>query len=51
MLLPQAPDLKPLPIRPGARAGERVYCLSHPGGYHFMFTEGMIARLNRQQLA
>jgi S1-C subfamily serine protease len=41
-----AVSLKPLPIRAHARAGERVYCLSHPGGYHFMFTEGMIARLN-----
>ncbi len=41
-----APALKPLPLRTGIRAGERVYCLSHPGGYHFMFTEGMVARLN-----
>jgi hypothetical protein len=40
--------LKPLPLRPNARAGERVYCLSHPGGYFFMFTQGMIARLNRR---
>jgi hypothetical protein len=30
------------------RAGERVYCLSHPGGYYFMFTQGMVARLNRR---
>jgi S1-C subfamily serine protease len=44
-----APDLKPLPMRSNARAGERVYCLSHPGGYHFMFTEGMVARLNRRR--
>jgi serine protease Do len=44
-----APDLKPLPLRPGARAGERVYCLSHPGGYYFMFTQGMVARVNRKQ--
>jgi len=41
-----APALKPLPLRAGIRAGERVYCLSHPGGYHFMFTEGMVARVN-----
>ncbi len=41
-------QLKPLPLRANARAGERVYCLSHPGGYFFMFTEGMIARLNRR---
>ena len=43
-----ARGLKPLPFRFGARTGERVYCLSHPGGYYFMFTEGMIARLNRR---
>jgi hypothetical protein len=43
-----AHGLKPLPFRFGARTGERVYCLSHPGGYYFMFTEGMIARLNRR---
>jgi S1-C subfamily serine protease len=41
-----APALKPLPLRTGIRPGERVYCLSHPGGNHFMFTEGMVARLN-----
>src|SRR5436190_2747646 len=35
-----ARGLKPLPFRLGARTGERVYCLSHPGGYYFMFTEG-----------
>ncbi|MGO8675061.1 MAG: trypsin-like peptidase domain-containing protein [Limisphaerales bacterium] len=40
--------LKPLPLRTNARAGERVFCLSHPGGYFFMFTQGMIARLNRR---
>lgn len=44
-----ASGLKPLPFRPNARAGERVYCLSHPGGYHFMFTEGMVARVNRRR--
>lgn len=41
-----AAGLKPLPLRSGARAGERVYCLSHPGGYFFMFTQGMVARVN-----
>jgi S1-C subfamily serine protease len=41
-----APDLKPLPLRPGVRVGERVYCLGHPGGYYFMFTQGMVSRLN-----
>ncbi len=43
-----APALKPLPVRPGVRVGERVYCLSHPGGYYFMFTQGMVARVNRR---
>jgi S1-C subfamily serine protease len=43
-----APGLKPLPLRPGVRVGERVYCLSHPGGYYFMFTQGMVSRLNRR---
>ena len=41
-----APGLKPLPLRPGVRVGEQVYCLSHPGGYYFMFTQGMVSRLN-----
>jgi len=40
--------LKPLPLRPGVRPGESVYCLSNPGGYFFMFTQGLIARLNRR---
>ena len=44
-----APGLKPLPLRTGIRAGERVYCLSHPGGYYFMFTQGMVARVNRKR--
>jgi len=44
-----APHLKPLGLRSDIRAGERVYCLSHPGGNHFMFTEGMVARLNRRR--
>jgi serine protease Do len=43
-----APGLKPLPLRTGVRTGERVYCLSHPGGYFFMFTQGMVARVNRK---
>lgn len=43
-----APGLKPLPVRSGVRTGERVFCLSHPGGYYFMFTQGMVARLNRR---
>jgi S1-C subfamily serine protease len=44
-----APGLKPLPLRVGVRTGERVYCLSHPGGYFFMFTQGMVARVNRKR--
>ena len=44
-----APGLKPLPLRTGIRTGERVYCLSHPGGYFFMFTQGMVARVNRKR--
>ena len=43
------PELKPLPLRPGVRAGERVYCLSHPAGYFFMFTQGLVARVNRKR--
>jgi S1-C subfamily serine protease len=44
-----APGLKPLPLRSGVRPGERVYCLSHPSGYFFMFTQGMVARVNRKR--
>jgi serine protease Do len=44
----EATGLKPLPLRTGVRAGESVYCLSHPGGYYFMFTQGLVARLNRR---
>jgi S1-C subfamily serine protease len=39
-----AKDLRPLPLRTDARVGERIYCVSHPEGSLFMFTEGMIAR-------
>jgi len=44
-----AAGLKALPLRTGVRPGERVYCLSHPGGYYFMFTQGMVARVNRKR--
>jgi serine protease Do len=44
-----ARGLKPLPLRPNVRAGEQVYCLSHPAGYFFMFTQGMVSRLNLRQ--
>ena len=42
--------LKPLPFNLNARVGERVYCLSHPDGNHWMFTEGMLSRffINRE---
>ena len=43
------PGLKPLPLRSGVRTGERVYCLSHPGGYYYTFTQGMVSRLNRRR--
>src|SRR5207249_1619182 len=42
-----AAGLKPLPLRSNVRPGERVYCLSHPGGFHFMFSEGLVARVTR----
>jgi hypothetical protein len=45
----EADHLTPLPVRPGVRVGEPVFCLSHPGGYHFMFTQGMVARINRHR--
>jgi hypothetical protein len=44
-----AKGLKPLSFKTNARAGDRVFCLSHPGGYHFMFTEGMVSRVNRRR--
>ena len=43
-----ATGLKPLPLRTGVRPGERVYCLSHPGGYYFTFSQGMVSRINRR---
>lgn len=45
-----ASGLKPLPLRSGVRAGEPVYCLSNPGGYFFMFTQGLVARLNHRTI-
>ena len=44
-----APDLKPLPLRTGVRPGEQVFCLSHPGGYFFMFSQGIVARVNSRR--
>ncbi len=40
-------DLHALPLRAGALPGERVYCLSHPNGHYFMFTQGIVARVSR----
>ncbi len=44
-----ADGLTPLALRPGARTGERIYCLGHPDGNHFMFTDGMVARVMRSR--
>ena len=44
-----ANGLQPLPFRSGIRPGEKVYCLSNPGGFHFMFSEGIVARVNRRR--
>ncbi|MEY4386547.1 MAG: hypothetical protein RLY20_1830 [Verrucomicrobiota bacterium] len=44
-----ATNLTPLPLRANARTGERVYCLGHPEGYHFLFSEGIVARLMRSR--
>lgn len=38
--------LKPLGLRAGVRTGERIFCLSHPDGNHFLFSEGMVARVH-----
>lgn len=40
-------DLPPLPIRKGVRAGEPVWCMSHPDGFTYMFTGGQVARVSR----
>lgn len=42
----RVPDLglKPLALNPEAQVGDRVFCLSHPDGNHWMFTDGMISR-------
>jgi S1-C subfamily serine protease len=41
---------KPLALSTKARVGDRAYCLSHPDGYHWMFTTGMVSRffINRE---
>jgi serine protease Do len=42
-------DLPPLPIRPGVRTGEPVWCMSHPDGFTYMFTGGQVARISRDR--
>ncbi|MBK8096499.1 MAG: trypsin-like peptidase domain-containing protein [Planctomycetes bacterium] len=39
-----AAKFTPLPLRAGARVGERVWCLSHPDHQFGWFSEGMVAR-------
>lgn len=39
--------LPSLPLRPGVRAGEAVWCMSHPDGFTYMFTSGQVARISR----
>lgn len=39
-----ARELVPMPLRVGARVGERVYCLSNPDHRFAFFSEGLIAR-------
>ena len=42
-------DLPPLPIRAGVRAGEPIWCMSHPDGFSYMFTSGQVARISRDR--
>jgi S1-C subfamily serine protease len=46
-------DLAPLPLSKAAQVGDRVFCLSHPDGNHWMFTAGMVSRffINREAAA
>jgi S1-C subfamily serine protease len=44
-----AAGLQPLPLRTNALTGERIYCLGHPEGNHFLFSQGMVARLMRSR--
>jgi len=43
-------DLPPLPIRPGVKTGEPVWCMSHPDGFTYMFTAGQVARISRDRV-
>ncbi|MEZ5964531.1 MAG: serine protease [Planctomycetota bacterium] len=40
----EAKGRRPLPVRAGARVGERVWCVSNPDHRFAFFSEGMIAR-------
>jgi hypothetical protein len=42
----QGADFPPLPLRTGARAGEDVYCLAHPDENYFVFTSGIVNRVD-----
>ncbi|MEI6322626.1 MAG: serine protease [bacterium] len=41
--------LPSLPLRPGVRTGEPIWCMSHPDGFTFMFTSGQVARISRER--
>ncbi len=42
-------SLPPLPLRPGVKPGEKIWCMSHPDGFTFMFTSGEVARISRER--
>ena len=42
-------NLPPLPLRPGVRPGEPVWCMSHPDGFTYMFSSGEVARISRER--
>jgi serine protease Do len=37
-------QLSPIPLGKPAEVGTPVYCLSHPGGYFYSFSKGIVAR-------
>jgi len=38
-----------LPLRPGVKTGEKIWCMSHPDGFTYMFTSGEVARISRER--
>lgn len=42
-----ATDLPALPVAPDVDAGEHIRVMSHPSGYYFHMTEGIVARHSR----